>query len=96
MFEWVYLTSAINDRSKDVYACEGVEIARIGQAVDRRWVAHLDQHLPFDRRRMRVCTDEPTGRRGIELWAFRHSDRLHREVREIEARRPEWIGGKRR
>lgn len=88
MFEWAYLTSAINDRSKTVYKCDGIEVARIGQKVDRNWIAHLNQHLPFAQCTMRVCTDEQTGRRGIELWAFRHADRLQREVRAIESRRP--------
>jgi len=88
MFEWAYLTSAMHELSKNVYKCDGVEIARIGQKVDRTWIAHLNQHLPYEQRKMRVCTDEQTGRRGIELWAFRHSDRLHREVKAIEAGRP--------
>lgn len=96
MFEWAYLRSVMYDRERTVYKYDGVEVARLSQKVTGEWIANLNQHLPFTdpRRHSRDCRSFETGKRGIELWGFRHAERLRREVEAIRAKRPKpgWLG----
>ncbi len=53
------------------------------------WFASLDVHHGLDRPLVtRQCTTFETGRRGCELWACRHEQRLRREVAVKIANRP--------
>lgn len=56
------------------------EVARLCRRIGGTWYAVLDQHLPYDVRRHRDCTNFDTGKAGIEAWAIRHRERLEREV----------------
>lgn len=90
MFEWGYLTSAVNDSVPTVYRCNGVEVARLCRKVTGEWHATLNQHLPGDdpARRSRDCRSFETGKVGVEAWAERHRERLEAETAEIDKRRP--------
>lgn len=57
-----------------------VEVARLCMRIGGTWYAVLDQHLPYEDRRLRDCATFDTGKAGIELWAARHRERLEREV----------------
>ncbi|WP_396615491.1 hypothetical protein ACHZ97_14560 [Lysobacter soli] len=88
MFEWGYLTTAVTDQPKTVYRLKGKEVARLSRHVDGHWIATLDQHLPWERRRDRDCRSFESGQAGIEAWARRHADRLAAEVAAIDVARP--------
>lgn len=83
MFKWAPFSIGLG--GNDSYFCCGMEIARLTQRVDTgQWQAILDMHLG-DARRYRLCTSLESGRRGAELWAERHRERL---VAECEGRVP--------
>lgn len=64
------------------------EIARLHQNVQTKaWFVTLDQHLDYERRRNRDCTNYETGKAGAELWARRHEERIRREIEERRAAR---------
>lgn len=89
MFQWTGVH--VNDQGpKTCYRLDGVEVARITRRVDVEdgWVALLNQHLVGQPRIIKPCTDFETGKRGIELWAERHRERLEYEVGRINALRP--------
>jgi hypothetical protein len=54
-------------------------VARLSDRLGGTWFALLDYHLP-DVKRVRDCTSYEAGRRGVELWAARHADRLRAEI----------------
>lgn len=88
MFTWTHL-GAFTDRPRVVFLCQSTEVARLVQRVDTgAWFAVLDQHRPADQRRRQPCASVATGRRGVELWAARHADRLAAEVAAIESNWP--------
>jgi hypothetical protein len=88
MFEWGYLTTAVTDQPKTVYRLNGKEVARLSRHLDGHWIATLDQHLPWERRRNRDCQSFESGQAGVEAWATRHADGLAAEVAAIDAARP--------
>lgn len=54
-------------------------VARMVDRLGGSWFVVLDYHLPGDQRQ-RECSSFEAGRRGVELWAARHADRLRAEV----------------
>jgi hypothetical protein len=94
MFKWTHV-HANESGPETCYRCDGVEVARITRRIDPDgWVAFLNQHRPFEPRIVKQCTSFEAGRKGIELWAERHRERLEYEAGRINALRPRWIGGK--
>lgn len=74
-----------------VLELDGVPVVRLMDRVDGGWFALLDYHLGSGQHRSRECTSYESGRRGAELWAQRHMERLQREAvaeRERWARLP--------
>lgn len=93
MFEWTRV-HANEDGPPTCYRLDGVEVARITRRVDTGgWIAMLNQHLPFEPRIIKQCSSFKAGKRGIELWAERHRERLEYEVGRINALRPKmpWL-----
>jgi len=96
MFQWQPLPIAGNLHGPLVcYLLHRTEVARLSQSGGRgAWRATLDQHRPWEARRVRACASYDTGRRGVELWAVRHADRLLAEVGATQAvRRPDGSRG---
>lgn len=87
MFEWCRLFASSDELT--VLKLRGTEVARLVQKVSGEWHAALNQHLPGTdpRRRYRDCRSFETGKAGVEEWARRHSERIDREVAEMEAKR---------
>lgn len=69
---------------------DGEPVAFLLDKVDgHSWFASLYVHRGLDHPVVsRDCTSFEAGRRGCELWAIRHEERLRREVAEKIARRP--------
>ena len=64
------------------------EVARLHQRVDdKTWFVILDQHLDYELRRRRICTNYETGKAGTMIWALRHEARIRREIEESRAKR---------
>ncbi|KAF1698005.1 hypothetical protein CSC62_07620 [Pseudoxanthomonas jiangsuensis] len=75
---------------------DGVPVAYLIDKVDGGWFAVLEmQRDPLSKRPRRDCSSLEAGRRGCELWATRHEERLRREVAEKIATMPwnNWRGG---
>lgn len=67
----------------------GVLVAYVDARVDGGWFARLDCQQPIDAPlTLRRCQSLASGRRGCEIWATRHQERLRREVADVLARRP--------
>lgn len=62
-------------------------VARMVDRLGGSWFVVLDYHLPGDHRQ-RECSSFEAGRRGVELWAARHADRLRAEV---EGQHEAWL-----
>lgn len=62
-----------------LYKLGTTPVARLTDRLGGTWFAHLDYHLS-GASRTRDCTSYEAGRRGVELWAARHADRLRAEV----------------
>lgn len=62
-------------------------VARLTERLGGTWLAHLDYHQPGSSR-TRACTSYEAGRRGVELWAERHADRLRAE---LAAMHEQWL-----
>ncbi|MCD7096924.1 hypothetical protein [Stenotrophomonas sp. MMGLT7] len=73
---------------------DGVIVAMLLDRVDGDWFARLEcQKLRIDEPLVtRRCSSFEAGRRGCEVWAMRHLDRLLTEVAEVKARRPKHCG----
>ena len=69
---------------------DGEAIAYLIDRVDgESWFAVLEMQRPPDAKRPhRDCSSLESGRRGCELWAVRHEERLRREVAAKIANRP--------
>jgi hypothetical protein len=88
-FGWTWLGADIGGREV-VYQLGLTQVARLIDRLDGSWFAVLDCHLAtVDRpRRMRDCSSYESGRRGVEMWAKRHEERLRAEV---AAQHREWV-----
>lgn len=66
----------------------GEQVASMQQRVDGTWLARLTPeegvHAPL---LLRSCSSFDAGRRGCEMWAFRHEQLLRRKV----AKKLQWI-----
>lgn len=83
-FNWTWLGADVGGREV-VYRLGTTEVARLIDRLDGSWFARLDNHLDGSLR-TRACSSYESGRRGIELWAQRHEERLRREVQaQLEA-----------
>lgn len=66
-----------------------VLVAYVDAQVGGGWFARLDCQQPIDAPlTLRRCHSLESGRRGCEIWATRHEERLRREVADVLARRP--------
>jgi len=77
-FNWTWLGADVGGREV-VYRLGTTEVARLIDRLGGTWFARLDCHLD-GLLRVRDCSSYEAGRKGIELWAQRHEDRLRREV----------------
>ena len=77
-FRWTWLGADVGGREV-VYQLGQTHIARLIDRVDGSWFVRLDTHLPGTRT-IRNCTSYEMGRRGVELWAARHAERLREQV----------------
>ncbi|KAF1702892.1 hypothetical protein [Pseudoxanthomonas kaohsiungensis] len=85
--EWKWRGVHLNDTgTPTVLEIEGVGVVRLMERVDHSWFAMLDYHLSGWTHN-RDCSSYDGGRRGAEMWAQRHQERLLRQVRE---KRAEW------
>lgn len=88
-FKWTWLGADVGGLEV-VYVLGTTHIARLIDRLDGSWFARLDCHLDcVDRlERTRNCSSYEGGRRGIELWARRHEQRIRAEV---DAKHREWL-----
>lgn len=77
-FKWAPLNPGYPGREV-LYKLGITAVARLSDTLAGEWFAHLDYHRP-DSNLRRDCSSYEAGRRGVELWAARHSDRLRAEV----------------
>ena len=77
-FRWTWLGADVGGREV-VYELGRTAVARLIDRLDGSWFARLDCHL-IDTNIHRECSGYEAGRRGVELWAARHDDRLRAEV----------------
>jgi len=77
------------DREANGLYLGDVLVAYVDTRVDGGWLARLDCQQPIDAPLIiRRCQSLDSGRRGCEIWANRHEERLRREVAGVIARRP--------
>lgn len=88
-FKWTWLGADVGGREV-VYVLGTTHVARLIDRLDGSWFARLDCHLDsLDRpQRTRNCSSYEGGRRGIEMWARRHEERIRAEV---DAKHREWL-----
>lgn len=79
-----------HSKGDDGLFLDGQNIAFIDAKADgRSWFARLELQKPFEHPLvLRDCTSLEAGRRGCELWAIRHEERLRLEVAARIAARP--------
>jgi hypothetical protein len=83
MFQWTHAYIG-EEGPKTSYRLDGVEIARLTRRVDQdTWIALLKQHRVAEPRIVRQCSSFEAGKRGVELWADRHRERLQADVDKI-------------
>ena len=87
MFEWKPYSQHASG-PPTVYCWEGKEVARLFDRINGTWFVELDRQRPYEQRRMLDCQSYDSGRRGVELWAERHRERL---IRECEQRWAEYL-----
>ncbi|KKY12981.1 hypothetical protein DGN16_23045 [Xanthomonas citri pv. fuscans] len=88
-FQWTGVH--LNDHSTDTdTALEGVAVVRLIERVGGTWFARLDYQRPAlaGPNKSRDCSSFEQGKRGAEIWAERHQERLRREVAAIIADYP--------
>lgn len=90
MFEWTHAYIG-EDGPQTSYRLDGVEVARLTRRIDQEgaWIALLKQHRVSEPRITRQCSSFEAGKRGVEIWAVRHRDRLQADVDKINALRRE-------
>lgn len=83
MFKWTH--AYIGEEGPETsYRLDGVEIARLTRRVDQdTWIALMKQHRIAEPRIVRQCSSFEAGKRGVELWAERHRERLQVDVDKI-------------
>lgn len=83
-FKWRQAASYA--QAPDMICLGGQCVARISQrADDLKWYVVLDRHLDDKQHKTRPCSNQWTGRAGMELWVIRHQYRLRQEVTAILA-----------
>ncbi len=85
-FKWTRLGAGL-DGPLVSYQHRHTEIARLIDRLNGTWFARLDMHLS-DTNVTRDCSSFEAGKRGIELWAERHRERI---MREVEERHQAWL-----
>ncbi len=85
-FKWTKIGAGL-DGPMVSYQHRQTEVARLVDRVGGTWFARLDMHLP-DTNVTRNCSSFEAGKRGVELWAERHRERL---VAEVEAKHQAWL-----
>lgn len=77
-FKWTPLNPGYPG-AEVLYKLGTTPVARLIDRLGGEWFACLDYHVP-GANRQRTCSSYEAGRRGVELWAARHADRLRAEV----------------
>jgi hypothetical protein len=87
IFNW-RSTIQWSSQPPDTLCLGTTEVARLHQRVhDKTWFAVLDQHLDYEKRQRRGCTNYESGKAGAMIWALRHEARIRREIEERRAKR---------
>ena len=82
-FQWIPHTQHQSGPPRAL-ALDGVTVAIMLDRIDGTWAARLEAHRPVTAPLVvRPCSSFEAGRRGCELWAARHCDRLREEVARI-------------
>ncbi|GHH56118.1 hypothetical protein [[Pseudomonas] boreopolis] len=68
---------------------DGEPVACLLERIDGGWIARLEVQRSMSHPLVtRRCSSKASGRRGCEMWAMRHLDRLTAEVAQVKANKP--------
>ena len=82
-FQWIPHTQHAQGPPRAL-ALDSLQVAIMLERVDGTWSVRLDAHRGIPAPLVvRPCSSFEAGRRGCELWAARHCDRLREEVARI-------------
>ena len=87
-FRWHSVGTATFDRPNSLLL-DNMEVLRLYQRVDDgTWWASLNQQREdLSHRKARLCSSYEQGKKGAELWAERHQDRLRAEIDRMRVAR---------
>lgn len=79
-FRWHSVGTADNDRPNSLLL-DNMEVLRLSQRVDDgTWWVSLNNQRDWQARSRKDCSSYEQGKKGAELWAERHQDRLRAEI----------------